>query len=543
MILEFNLDYRSSSLVYERLFFKKLKEHNLVGKIIRDHFNLKLYVETDSIEVLEEFITNFTSSLPHSIFLYKSDAKIVEEMPQKSYEISTSQKLPLPFCPDCLKEVMSKDSANYYNIFHKCQACGYQLDGENRSYKKEFQKVASDIKDNKIIELNTFYGKYFVGLPSSVCNNILFDIIAYDLATIEKYTNVKEHEILALGSFEKPFIRLKTTMKLLLDHEGLEADLVRFKLPDDFILHLLLEELHKVDINAIFITKDKFKTDEKLLLIEPKDSLEPIEIVTSKDHLAIVSGNKGLKSITPKRAKIEPNIDNFYSVIDEHQLKDENIASINLSKDYKNNILVYGQKYGIIEYLSLNFEFNSIHEIFEKIQSTNESGEKIIKNYKEKFPQHFEKISQINFENSSFNIFKLWGLIAIILEFSKNENIMESAQILEDSALSFLGEKGPRIDYKLLNIDNEVYLDPLMTIRTAMSFRLAGVDQLMLSYGVIESFIEFLANELDEIKQNMNTNCVAITGSLLSNRDIFSKISKEISINHNIYFNNEILVD
>jgi len=32
MILEFSLDYRSSSGVYEKLFLQALKEHDLVGK-------------------------------------------------------------------------------------------------------------------------------------------------------------------------------------------------------------------------------------------------------------------------------------------------------------------------------------------------------------------------------------------------------------------------------------------------------------------------------------------------------------------------------
>ncbi len=542
MILEFSLDYRSSSLVYERLFFKKLKEHNLEGKIFRDHFNLKLYVESDSIELLEEFVSDFSSSLPHSIFLYQSDAKMVDEMPKNSYKLSQSKKLSLPFCPECLKKVMDKTDKDYYNIFRECNACGYGIKGEQRSYKDEFEQLAKSIKEKKIVELNTFYGKYFVGVPTKICNSIDFNIITYDLATIEKYVNIEEYEILALGSFEKPLIKLKKKMQFAIDYEDIHSDLIRFKLPDDFILHLLLEELHKLDINAIFITKDKLNADEQLLLVEPKERLEPIEIVASKRHIAIVSGNKGLASVTTKRDKVEPNINAFYSVIDEHQLKDENIAGINLSKYYQNNILVHGQKYGIIEYLSLNFEFHSIDEIFEKIKSTNESGEKIVKNYKEKFPQHFEKISQIKFENSSFNIFALWGIISIILDFSKNNNILESAQILENNAMSFLGEKGPRIDYKLLNIDNKVYLDPLMTIRTAMSFNLAGVDSLMLSYGIIESFAEFLANELDELKQNMKTSAVTVTGSLLENRHLFSKMSKEISINHNLYFNNELIV-
>jgi len=204
---------------------------------------------------------------------------------------------------------------------------------------------------------------------------------------------------------------------------------------------------------------------------------------------------------------------------------------------------VHGSKYGVIEYLSLNFEFSSMKDIFEQIQATDETGVRIVNNYKNKYPEHFEKISKIVFEDKGFNIFKLWGIVAIVLEFSQTQEPFKGAEILEANAMSFLGEKGPRIDYKLLNIDGKVSLDPLMTIRTAISFRLAGVDPLMLSYGVIESFLEFLANELDDLKPSMDITAVTVAGSLLANKHLFSKMSKEISINHNIYFNNELPVD
>ncbi len=131
----------------------------------------------------------------------------------------------------------------------------------------------------------------------------------------------------------------------------------------------------------------------------------------------------------------------------------------------------------------------------------------------------------------------------MVLDFAKTDDPVEAAGILEESAMSFLGTRGPRIDYKLLSIDGKVHLDPLMTIRTAMSFKLAGIDQLTLCYGVIESFLEFIANELDEVKQSMDITAVAATGSLLGNKHLFSKMSKEIVVNHPIYFNNELPVD
>jgi hydrogenase maturation factor HypF (carbamoyltransferase family) len=60
---------------------------------------------------------------------------------------------------------------------------------------------------------------------------------------------------------------------------------------------------------------------------------------------------------------------------------------------------------------------------------------------------------------------------------------------------------------------------------------------------VVESFVEFLSGQLDEIKQNMNNDVVVASGSLLGNKHLFSKLDKEVSINHELYFNKELPVD
>jgi len=110
-------------------------------------------------------------------------------------------------------------------------------------------------------------------------------------------------------------------------------------------------------------------------------------------------------------------------------------------------------------------------------------------------------------------------------------------------ARCFAGAKGPRIDYKLYSKEGKPYLDPLMTVRTAMSFKLAGVDPQTLSFGVIESFCEFLGNEADQLSQSMDVGAFVLTGSLLSERQIMAKLSREIGGNHALYCNVELPID
>ena len=547
MILEFEFEYTSSSLVYEKILLRALRESALEGKIVKRQEKLFFYVASENPEVLELFATKLSKALPHSIFLRTTEAKVVDVMPLEKYDLPQMPKLALPFCPQCLQEVMDESNANYYNIFHECEVCGYGIAGEHKSYQDIFVKTAASIKEGAVFELDTFYGKYYVGRLSEKCKNVVYDIVSFDLSTIEKYTNATTSELVTLGAIEKPLIRLKTNLEFKKDFEDIEAELLRFKLSDDFILHLLMAELHKKGINLIFISKDVMPSDEKLSLVQAKE-LEPIECVVSDENIAILRGEKGLplekffKDGTSDTSLI-PHVGAFFSVVKEHALQEKTVVGVNLSKEYHNDILLYSKKYGTIEYLSFAFHFASMKDVFDAIRATNETGAKLIENYKNKYSAHFEKIAAICFDEKELNVYKLWGIVSLILGFSKSGNLSDAAQALENNATLFLGDQGPRIDYKLKKIDSKVFLDPLMTIRTAMSFRLAEVDALSLSYGVVESFAEFISAQLDDIKEEMKSDVVTMTGSLLGNRHLFSKLNSEITLNHTLYFNTELPVD
>ncbi|WP_324170858.1 hydrogenase [Sulfurimonas sp.] len=543
MLLEFVFEYSSSSLVYEKVLLRVLSNSKLEGKLVKVDKKVKLFVESENSTELEEFANNLSLELPHSIFLDNTQVNVVDAMPDEEFVLPSADKAFLSFCPSCLKKVLDESNENFYNPFCECEVCGYDANIKPQNHQADFQKIAKSIADGNNVKVNTFYGEYYLGKLSSKCNDISFDVLSYDLASVGKYTSATENEIIALGAIEKPLIKLKTNLKFKVDFEGVDNELLRFKLADDLILHFISLELQKNGINLVFITQQKIEFQDELLLVEPKTNLVPIECVVGEKNIIILSGNKGLPKFPLSSEKVVPFLGAFNSVIREHKLFEQTVVGLNLSKDYHNNILAYSKKFGIIEYLSFKFEFSSISQIFEAIDASDEKASKLLKSYKAKYPEHCEKISKITFDGKDLNVYKLWGIIAIILDLSDSEDLYTSGNILENNAKLYLGEKGPRIDYKLQTIKSKVFLDPLMVIRTAMTFRLADIDPLSLCYGVIESFVEFIATQLDEIKHSMNTDVVVATGSLLGNNHLFSKLDKEVSINHKLYFNKQLPVD
>ena len=540
MILEYIIDFRSNTQIYEKIFVKLLKKYSLDGKIIRDDFISKLYVKIENTKNFEEFSEEFSQKLPHSIFLYDTQVKVIENMPQGNTKIDLNKKIPLPFCLDCLSCVMDKNSKHYYDIFTECEVCGYNIAGEHKNYMNDFKKIAHFIKDGNYIKLNTFYGVFVVGQLSQDCD-FDFDIIAYDYATLSNYTYAKNYELKALASIEKPFIRLRTNLAFKTKIADIKQELIRFKLADDFILHLLMNELHLLGIDMIFITKSNIKYEQHICLVEPKE-IEPIQIVASPTHIALTKGKRGVIKPTDNFA-LSDDIQACSVVIKEHNLgkKYDIISGIYLDKNKQNNILIFGEKFGVVNYLSLEFELNSIQEIFNRIISSSKTGATLISNYKNKFPNLYKKIADIQFD--TLNMYQLWGVLAIILDFTPTQNIQEASKILEENALLFLGERGPRIDYKLIKTNNVTSIDALMIIRSAISYKLADIDNLSLSFGIVESFAEFISTQMDSLKENMNTKAVVATGSMLENNALFATLATNISINHDIYFNNHSLIN
>jgi hypothetical protein len=107
------------------------------------------------------------------------------------------------------------------------------------------------------------------------------------------------------------------------------------------------------------------------------------------------------------------------------------------------------------------------------------------------------------------------------------DNIDEGFNGILKYANSAMTKKGPRIDYKM----KDKNLDPLWAVRTVMSFKLAGVDDYLLSFGVIESFAEFLTNIYDQLHKESLLDGAVIVGDLFEG-EFLNKVYTNIKKNY-----------
>lgn len=151
-----------------------------------------------------------------------------------------------------------------------------------------------------------------------------------------------------------------------------------------------------------------------------------------------------------------------------------------------------------------------------------ETGTKLLQNFKKAYPQtenllfdeSMHKI-QLAASHQSSNLFDVLG-IAYQLLYDENADLSSAKAHMLAFAEGFLGQNGPRIDFKLAASESGVQLVHLSILRSAMSFRLAGVDEQTLAFGILESLAEFFANFIRDLCENFALNAAVVSGSMLS---------------------------
>jgi hydrogenase maturation factor HypF (carbamoyltransferase family) len=79
-------------------------------------------------------------------------------------------------------------------------------------------------------------------------------------------------------------------------------------------------------------------------------------------------------------------------------------------------------------------------------------------------------------------------------------------------------------------------------IKTAISFKLAGVDEQTISLGLVESLANFIGNEIDNINSSYEVTGVSLCGDLFTNERFNLLVEKNILKNFKIYYNKEFVI-
>ncbi|GAA7584427.1 hydrogenase biosynthesis protein HydE [Helicobacter pylori] len=444
-----------------------------------------------SAETTLEFAQKLSEILPFSLdFSFLSLKEITEPLDENLFQ-TTSLSKPLFMNAKEHQDFLDKNSSLYANAldFVKNTAFKGAIIHSPKELIDCLTQLKGMLKTQDFIPIHTSRGALSLSLK-----NPSPSVIFSDLSSVLSCTKLPLEDAKYLASLEKPSIKasLKSVFK-----DTFKNDEIIAQLPFDPILNLLCRILQDEGIEFVFIHANN--SQEALLYYE-----------------TLFKTPKRL--ITPTKKFV---LENNFSTIpfkDELEFLKETPHSIVLYLSFKRPTRLLLHANGSLKtLLSVSFDFNQSLNLLKQ----DEKASRMLKNYAAKFPSFYARILELSQYNlGGANLLDFFQILGFVLGYSEDFYTQSVISLAKEC----LRPKGPRIDYKILKDDSfKMALNFSKVMHSAMSFRLAGVENEILSLGILDSLAEFLGNFIWDNAQNFSVQEVTIVGDFFGEK-VFSDL-------------------
>ncbi|RVZ60205.1 protein hydE [Helicobacter pylori] len=440
-----------------------------------------------SAEITLEFAQKLSEILPFSLdFSFLSLKEITEPLDENLFQ-TTSLSKPLFMNAKEHQDFLDKNSSLYANALGFIKNTAFK--GDIIHSPKELidclTQLKGMLKTQDFIPIFTSRGALSLSLkkPSP-------SVIFSDLSSVLTCTKLPLEDAQYLASLEKPSIKapLKSVFK-----DTFKNDEIIAQLPFDPILNLLCRILQDEGIEFVFVHESH--SCEALLHYEalfktPKRLITPTKKFVLENHLSAIPFKDELEFLSAT-----PN----------------NSIVLYFSFKCPTRLLLHANG-SLKTLLSVSFDFNQIFNLLKQ----DEKASRMLQNYATKFPDFYARIVELSKYNlGGANLLDFFRILGFVLGYSEDF----CAQSVIPLAKECLRPKGPRIDYKILKDDSlKMALNFSKIMHSAMSFRLAGVENEILSLGILDSLAEFLGNFIWDNAQNFSVQEVTIAGDFFGEK-------------------------
>ncbi|GAA9920701.1 hydrogenase biosynthesis protein HydE [Helicobacter pylori] len=439
-----------------------------------------------STETTLEFAQKLSEILPFSLdFSFLSLKEITEPLDEDLFQ-TTSLSKPLFMNAKEHQDFLDKNSSLYANAlgFVKNTAFKGAIIHSPKELIDCLTQLKGMLKTQDFIPIHTSRGALSLSLK-----NPSPSVIFSDLSSVLTCTKLPLEDAKYLASLEKPSIKasLKSVFK-----DTFKNDEIMAQLPFDPILNLLCRILQDEGIEFVFTHANN--SQEALLHYE-----------------TLFKTPKRL--ITPTKKFVLENNLSTLAFKDELEFLKETPHSIVLYLSFKHPTRLLLHANGSLKtLLSVSFDFNQLFNLLKQ----DEKASRMLKNYATKFPNFYARILELSkYQLGGANLLDFFQILGFVLGYSENF----CAQSVISLAKECLCPKGPRIDYKILKDDSfKMALNFSKVMHSAMSFRLAGVENEILSLGILDSLAEFLGNFIWDNAQNFSVQEVTIAGDFFGEK-------------------------
>lgn len=439
-----------------------------------------------SAEITLEFAQKLSEILPFSLdFSFLSLKEITEPLDENLFQ-TTSLSKPLFMNAKEHQDFLDKNASLYADTLGLIKNTAFK--GDIIHSPKELIDCLTQLKEalktQDCIPIHTSRGPLSLSLK-----NPSPSVIFSDLSSVLSCTKLPLEDAKYLASLEKPSIKasLKSVFK-----DTFKNDEIIAQLPYDPILNLLCRILQDEGIEFVFIHANN--PQEALLYYEtlfktPKRLITPTKKFVLENNLSTLPFKDELEFLSAT-----PN-------------------SIVLYFSFKRPTRLLLHANGSLKtLLSVSFDFNQIFNLLKQ----DEKASRMLQNYATKFPDFYARIVELSkYQLGGANLLDFFQILGFVLGYSEDF----CTQSVIPLAKECLRPKGPRIDYKILKDDSfKMALNFSKIMHSAMSFRLAGVENEILSLGILDSLAEFLGNFIWDNAQNFSVQEVTIAGDFFGEK-------------------------
>ncbi|GHQ53636.1 hypothetical protein VN0366_07190 [Helicobacter pylori] len=439
-----------------------------------------------SAETTLEFAQKLSEILPFSLdFSFLSLKEITEPLDENLFQTISLSK-PLFMNAKEHQDFLDKNSSLYANAlgFVKNTAFKGAIIHSPKELIDCLIQLKGMLKTQDFISIHTSRGALSLSLK-----NPSPSVIFSDLSSVLSCTKLLLEDAKYLASLEKPSIKasLKSVFK-----DTFKNDEIIAQLPFDPILNLLCRILQDEGIEFVFTHANN--SQEALLHYEtlfktPKRLITPTKKFVLENNLSTIAFK------------------------DELEFLKETPHSIVLYFSFKRPTRLLLHANGSLKtLLSVSFDFNQSFNLLKQ----DEKASRMLQNYAAKFPNFYARILELsNYNLGGANLLDFFQILGFVLGYSEDFYTQSVISLAKEC----LRPKGPRIDYKILKDDSfKMALNFSKIMHSAMSFRLAGVENEILSLGILDSLAEFLGNFIWDNAQNFSVQEVTIAGDFFGEK-------------------------
>ncbi|MBH0227862.1 protein hydE [Helicobacter pylori] len=448
--------------------------------------NMTSFYLQASAETTLEFAQKLSEILPFSLdFSFLSLKEITEPLDENLFQTASLSK-PLFMNAKEHQDFLDNNSSLYADTLGLIENTAFK--GKMIHSPKELidclTQLKGMLKTQDFIPIFTSRGALSLSLK-----NPSPSVIFSDLSSVLSCTKLPLEDAKYLASLEKPSIKapLKSVFK-----DTFKNDEIIAQLPYDPILNLLCHILQDEGIEFVFMHAN-----------DPQEALLYYETLFKTPK----------RLITPTKKFVLENNLSAIAFKDELEFLRETPHSIVLYFSFKRPTRLLLHANGSLKtLLSVSFDFNQIFNTLKQ----DEKASRMLQNYAAKFPDFYARIVELSQYNlGGTNVLDFFRILGFILGYSEDFHSHSVISLAKEC----LRPKGPRIDYKILKDDSlKMALNFSKIMHSTMSFRLAGVENEILSLGILDSLAEFLGNFIWDNAQNFSVQEVTIAGDFFGEK-------------------------